>query len=326
MTLGNRIGQYRRKLGLTQDALAKQLDVTNQAVSKWESDQCCPDISLLPKIADIFGITLDALFGRTAPVSDESESAPEAAEGPGSAPEAPAEEAEPEPTAEPEKENGENNWKDTFWGNLFGKTIRDFDRHMRDFNEKIRNDRANWTEPVVQPIPDDIQLDWEDDQTLRIALFVGKKLITGHPAQNRIEFRYEGPALNIHSAVSVVCDAVSGNVWAGGDVTCDSVGGSVSAGGDVSCDAVGEYVQAGSDVSCDDVGGTVEAGGDVSCDTIHGDVKAGGDVSCDEVLGHVTAQGDVNSDEIQGNVHAGGDVSCDHLEGSITAGGTISIG
>ena len=64
MTLGNKIAQYRKSMNITQDALAQQLGVTNQAVSKWESDQCCPDVMLLPKLADIFGITLDELFGR----------------------------------------------------------------------------------------------------------------------------------------------------------------------------------------------------------------------------------------------------------------------
>ena len=67
MTLGTQIGLYRKKLGITQEVLAQQLSVTNQAVSKWESDQCCPDVMLLPKLADIFGITTDELFGRTAP-------------------------------------------------------------------------------------------------------------------------------------------------------------------------------------------------------------------------------------------------------------------
>lgn len=62
--LGTNIANYRKKLGITQEQLAQRLDVTNQAVSKWETDQCCPDTLLLPKIADIFGITIDALFGR----------------------------------------------------------------------------------------------------------------------------------------------------------------------------------------------------------------------------------------------------------------------
>lgn len=64
---GQRIAQLRRERGMTQEALAQKLGITNQAVSKWESDQCCPDIMQLPQLADLFGITLDALFGRAQP-------------------------------------------------------------------------------------------------------------------------------------------------------------------------------------------------------------------------------------------------------------------
>lgn len=63
-TLGKRIVQNRKRLGLTQDQLAEKLGVTAQAVSKWENDQSCPDITMLPRLAEIFGITTDALLGR----------------------------------------------------------------------------------------------------------------------------------------------------------------------------------------------------------------------------------------------------------------------
>ena len=62
-TLGKRIVQHRKALGLTQDQLAEKLGVTAQAVSKWENDQSCPDITTLPKLAAIFGTTTDALLG-----------------------------------------------------------------------------------------------------------------------------------------------------------------------------------------------------------------------------------------------------------------------
>ena len=62
-TLGKRIVQHRKRLGMTQDKLAEQLGVTAQAVSKWENDQACPDITTLPKLAEIFGITTDDLLG-----------------------------------------------------------------------------------------------------------------------------------------------------------------------------------------------------------------------------------------------------------------------
>ena len=62
-SLGKRIVQHRKRLGMTQDKLAEQLSVTAQAVSKWENDQACPDIATLPKLAEIFGITTDELLG-----------------------------------------------------------------------------------------------------------------------------------------------------------------------------------------------------------------------------------------------------------------------
>lgn len=71
-TLGKRIVANRKRIGLTQDQLAERLGVTAQAVSKWENDQSCPDIAMLPKLSEIFGITTDALLGResTAPVHE----------------------------------------------------------------------------------------------------------------------------------------------------------------------------------------------------------------------------------------------------------------
>ncbi len=64
-TLGKRIMYHRKRLSLTQDQLAEQLGVTAQAVSKWENDQSCPDISTIPRLAAIFGISTDALLGYT---------------------------------------------------------------------------------------------------------------------------------------------------------------------------------------------------------------------------------------------------------------------
>ena len=62
-TLGKRISFWRKQLKLTQDQLAEQLGVTAQAVSKWENDQSCPDINMLPKLGQIFGISTDELLG-----------------------------------------------------------------------------------------------------------------------------------------------------------------------------------------------------------------------------------------------------------------------
>ena len=61
-TLGKRIAALRREKGLKQDELAEKLGVSAQAVSKWENDQTCPDISLLPLLAKTLGVSVDELL------------------------------------------------------------------------------------------------------------------------------------------------------------------------------------------------------------------------------------------------------------------------
>ena len=72
-TIGKRIMENRKRLGLTQDALAEKLGVTAQAVSKWENDLSCPDITMLPKLAEIFTVTVDEIAGKPASVYDKQD-------------------------------------------------------------------------------------------------------------------------------------------------------------------------------------------------------------------------------------------------------------
>ena len=189
--IGTRITNFSKKCNMTQESLAQKLGVTNQAVSKWESDQCCPDVMLLPKIVDIFGISIDELFGRPAPKAKKAES---------------------------------------------------------------------------------LQLPWADDETVRAVVFVGRRLIDGHPAAKEMTFEYEGPALNVDSAFSVSCGDVEGNIYAGSTVNCGDVDGNIVAGGNV---------------NCGDIAGNLKAGGNVNCGDVAGDVNAGGLTSCGDVAGSV---------------------------------------
>ncbi|WP_100486370.1 helix-turn-helix domain-containing protein [Sporolactobacillus pectinivorans] len=61
-TLGSRIGEFRKRKGITQDQLAEHIGVSSQAVSKWENDLSCPDISSLPQLADYFNVSVDELL------------------------------------------------------------------------------------------------------------------------------------------------------------------------------------------------------------------------------------------------------------------------
>jgi len=226
MTLGNIIATYRKKMGLTQESLAQQLDVTNQAVSKWESDLSCPDVTLLPKLADIFDISMDELFGR-----------------------------------EPKK--------------------------------AIPTEATATQAPIIIS-----HLPWNDDDTLYAVLYKGHQLmktqgLSSTRVANEITFKYDGPALNVHSHYSVHCGNVTGYVDAGGRVECGDVGGYVDAGGRVECGNVEGSVDAGSRVDCGDVGGNIDAGSNVTCGNVGGNANAGGNIECGPVTGSVDAGGKV---------------------------------
>ncbi len=62
-SIGERISYHRRLYSMTQEELAKKLNISSQAVSKWEQKITSPDIALLPELAKIFNISIDELFG-----------------------------------------------------------------------------------------------------------------------------------------------------------------------------------------------------------------------------------------------------------------------
>lgn len=266
LTLSKNISVLRKAAGLTQEALAGKLGITFQAISKWENGLSCPDVQLLPDIADIFGVSIDELFGRR---PAETQSAPE------------------QPSMETE----------------------------------AADERQNPGEDTAHDLP------WPDDNTLYVALYYGHKLLNEDALplkhHSSIPFEYEGPALNISSALSVsVNGGVSGNVCAGGDINCESVGGNATAQGNIKCDFVGGSVYASDgDVDCDDVGGNVSCGGDVDCGDVGGDLVALSDVDCNAVNGDIRCGGDVDCTMVYGNVYAGGDVDCSYVEGDVEASG-----
>lgn len=63
-TFGQRLQRLRKGAALTQEEVATRLNITAQAVSKWENDVSAPDISVLVELSDILGVTLDELMGK----------------------------------------------------------------------------------------------------------------------------------------------------------------------------------------------------------------------------------------------------------------------
>ena len=288
MGLGKKIAYYRKNKNMTQEELAKQLGISNQAVSKWENEQSCPDVELLPKIADIFEITLDELFERDFVPHKESEESLGVSE-------APMTECKENPA-------------------------------LTGARPEVLNAPVLYTDSVGLPWKDDETLHVALYIGHRLVRGEDIRKRFGRICKN-INFCYEGQALNVESSFSVVCSDVQGNVIAGDYVECDNVSQWVTAGTYVECDDVGQWVTsagyvecsnvghqvtAGTYAECEDVGGSVTAGTYVECEDVGGSVSAGTYVDCGDVVGDVSAEGNVDCGDVQGSVTAGGMVDCDN--------------
>ena len=271
-SIGTIIMRLRKEHGMTQEQLANALGITFQAVSKWENGISSPDISNIKAIAQLFGVSIDSLFGLE---------------------------------LLPEKDN--NRFADA--DDAIKKTENTF--AASDEKHMVKEDRDNaFAEEYPSEDAFLKAASWADDDTLRVVMYRGQKLLSFEEVKTgllarKVQLEYHGEALNVSSCCDVTCGKVSGNVYAEGDVNCDAVYGSVSAGGDVNCNGIGASVEAGGDVNCDDVGGDIRCGGYVDCGSVVGSVSAGGDVDCGSVGGNVTAAGDVDCGGVAGNVYKG---------------------
>ena len=70
MNIGAKIKELRRKRGITQERLAEYLNISSQAVSKWENGAALPDISLVPQLVSFFGVSADELFSLNKSMTD----------------------------------------------------------------------------------------------------------------------------------------------------------------------------------------------------------------------------------------------------------------
>lgn len=132
-TLGRRIARLRLAKTATQERLAKELNVSPQAVSKWENDINYPDISLLPDLARFLGVSVDELLSGADASAQESTSVQEStAEVVSVESEKPAEIVE-EP-AEQENEGVATQSSGFSFGKLFGKSMVKVEKNDDDDN------------------------------------------------------------------------------------------------------------------------------------------------------------------------------------------------
>lgn len=211
MSIGSKIAQYRKARGITQEALAQLLNITNQAVSKWESDQCCPDIQMLPKLADIFDITIDALFDRRLEKSVSAADLP---------------------------------WEDD--GAL---RVVLYQGHHLLKNSKKAGDFIFQYEGPVKNISSAISVACGDVQGNVDAGTDVKCGNVGGNVDAGTDVFCGNVAGFVDAGVDVHCGNVDGNVDVGADINCGNVGGSVNAGADVHCGEVKGDIDAGGSVT-----------------------------------------------------------------------------
>lgn len=75
-TLGMMISSLRKEHKMTQLELAEKMGVTDKAVSKWERDLSCPDVNSIPKLAEVFGVSVDELMQMGPPNEEKADIAP----------------------------------------------------------------------------------------------------------------------------------------------------------------------------------------------------------------------------------------------------------
>jgi len=206
MTLGNKIAELRKEKGMTQEALANALGVSNQAVSKWEANQSCPDIQLLPQLADFFCVSMDSLFGRE--VLDEEKVVI----------------CENHVTGETERMEARGEY-DVPWeedGKL--RAVVYIGRKLVQAQDCTESKEVTFTyKGAALDIISSFGVNCDDvDGSITAGGNVTCDDING----------------NVEAGGNVTCDEVNGSVQAGGNVTCDEVNGSVEAGGRVVCDEI----------------------------------------------------------------------------------------
>ena len=250
LKLNDTICFYRKKQGLTQEDLAVKLGVTNQSVSKWESAQCCPDISLLPKLADIFEISIDELFGIVPRMSMTKE----------------VNDAE----------------KDAVFSKAV-KIVKESGKVSASLLQRKLNIGYEEAVHLIDLMKDELtdkedfssQFSWPDDDTFRVVVARGKKVISVDDIDKTIDITFPkncNETTRQYFKVEVF-----------GNISCDSsINGDVIGHGMIECNQInGDIKECKNNISCKGaINGDVNADGNVGCgDSISGNVSCGENVT-----------------------------------------------
>ena len=229
-----RFKDYRKKLDISQEEIAERLNVTSQAVSKWECDKSYPDVQMLIDIAELFEVSLDTLILG---------------------------------------ENGgtmiDGVPDDEKLRVVFCRGRQAVDASEADSSINLRLDGAveNIEVHGSANIYGDVVGNVSAGGGINCDKVEGN--ITAGASVNCDEV-----GGSIHAGAGVNCDGVGGDVHAGTNIVCDDIGGSVNCGLTLQCDNISGNVTCGMTITCDTISGNVEeCRGDIHIKTLNGTVK-----------------------------------------------------
>ena len=351
-----KLRELRKASGMTQEQLAAEFGVSVQAVSKWETAASYPDIELMPRIADLFGVSLDELLRDVKneknieageEIHTDAEQQCDAACNPESVEVEYEDENDDENDDDDEDddddENDDDDEEDDDGSCIFVKkgrngivsvntdAIEKFGRKIEKMAKKKaekagcafeknakKHSRSSTRNYGNRFEWSNITIDeMPDDNTLRVVLMRGKQIVSSQ--------EYD-PAVCIPVELKYEKEnGIAGMFGRKGGRTDCSINVEIWGNADINGSVNGD-VYGGGNVNCGEIGGDVGAGGNVNCGDIGGDISAGGSVECGIVCGDVNAGKDVNCGDILGHAKTSGSMNCGNVDGNVDCGGNISCG
>ena len=341
---------------MTQEQLAAEFGVSVQAVSKWETAASYPDIELMPRIADLFGVSLDELLRdvkneKNIDAGEEIHTDAEQQCDAACSPESVEVEYEDENDDEnddddeddDDDENDDDDEEDDDGSCIFVKkgrngivsvntdAIEEFGRKIERMAKKKaekagcafeknakKHSRSSTRNYGNRFEWSNITIDeMPDDNTLRVVLMRGKQIVSSQ--------EYD-PAVCIPVELKYEKEnGIAGMFGRKGGRTDCSINVEIWGNADINGSVNGD-VYGGGNVNCGEIGGDVGAGGNVNCGDIGGDISAGGSIECGSIGGDVNAGKDVNCGDILGHAKTSGSMNCGNVDGNVDCGGNISCG
>ena len=269
-----RLKELRKKKGMSQEQLADTVGLSVQAVSKWECALSYPDITLLPVLSRLFGVSVDALLCGSSGGEMPLNGLPAA--------------------SLPFEDDGVLRIVQ-----FRGRTLLQRDTYSPETEISLALDGAEFVRIEVWGSVN-IKGDVNGDVSSNVSATCGD--VSGDITANGVVTCGEVGG-DVTANGGVTCGEVDGDITAEGSVSCQTVKGDIEASGDV-------HVNGGLK-SCGDVEGSVDAANRVTCGDVEGNVISQGDVNCKNVEGNVSAELGVICGNVEGDVAARGHITCD---------------